>query len=278
MLALETMINNRLNNPKCYFIFYEYFYKAAVGEKSWNDCIKDEENGRIGNDNTEAFALLLLTNNYKAWLSDEKQRYRDLLMTEYDTVPNDANPSLVDIVLPNMEITVKNQSTDIDEDTHMILRDSTDQQYQQMSEERKRMLMLGITANHELCDSMKKCWEETETSNHVMGHEEADATGIGTDYGKERRKKRRKLMKGMRKWTCGTEKGAKILKGWSTSGHRAFELFMKEIREDKERGRYQAWERAIREIYEEREQIRLKEYNKRQQKDYHVDKDLVWEL
>ena len=56
-------------------------------------------------------------------------------MTEYDTVRNNANPSLVDIVLPNMEITVKNQSTDINEHTHTILRDSTDQQYQQMSEE-----------------------------------------------------------------------------------------------------------------------------------------------
>ena len=50
------------------------------------------------------------------------------------------------------------------------------------------MLMLGITANHELCDStMKKCWEEAETFDQVMGDSEADATGIGTDYGKERR-------------------------------------------------------------------------------------------
>jgi hypothetical protein len=32
MLSLESM-ERRLENPKAYYVFYEFFYKAAVGEQ-----------------------------------------------------------------------------------------------------------------------------------------------------------------------------------------------------------------------------------------------------
>ena len=43
---------------------------------------------RIGNANTEAFAYLLLANNYKAWLYEEKDNHGDALLTEYDHAPS----------------------------------------------------------------------------------------------------------------------------------------------------------------------------------------------
>jgi hypothetical protein len=67
MLSLESFEEQRLENPKACCVFYECFYKAAVGEVRWKECMHNSDE-RIGNDTTEAFALLTLANNYKAWL------------------------------------------------------------------------------------------------------------------------------------------------------------------------------------------------------------------
>jgi hypothetical protein len=46
MLSLES-IEQRLLNPKAYYVFYEFFYKAAVGGTRWKECMM-EENGDGG--------------------------------------------------------------------------------------------------------------------------------------------------------------------------------------------------------------------------------------
>ena len=70
MLSLESM-EQRLENPKACCMFCLFFCKAAAGEVRWKECM-DASEERIGNDTTEAFALLLFANNYKAWLYEEK--------------------------------------------------------------------------------------------------------------------------------------------------------------------------------------------------------------
>ena len=72
MLSLESIMEMRIENSKAYYVFYEFFYKSAVGEVHWKECL-DGDARRIGNDTTESFALLLLANNYKAWWLYEKK-------------------------------------------------------------------------------------------------------------------------------------------------------------------------------------------------------------
>lgn len=88
----------RLKDPKAYYLFYEYFYKSAIGETTWKECVEDDTK-RVGNVTTEAFALLLLSNNYKAWMYEAKQDYGDSLMTEYDTTQSNQFKSIVDVIL-----------------------------------------------------------------------------------------------------------------------------------------------------------------------------------
>jgi hypothetical protein len=52
-----------------------YFYTAAVGEVRWKEFLSKKE-GRIGSNTMEAFALLVLVNNYKAWLYEEKKEIK----------------------------------------------------------------------------------------------------------------------------------------------------------------------------------------------------------
>ena len=44
----------------------------------------------------EAFALLVLVNNYKAWLYEEKKTHKADLWTKYDCPPSFGKPSIVD--------------------------------------------------------------------------------------------------------------------------------------------------------------------------------------
>jgi len=71
MVAYECF-EQRWKFPKAYHLFYDLFFKAAVGEKRWKDCLKNNE--PFGNANTEAFALMILKNNYHAWMA---QAYSD---------------------------------------------------------------------------------------------------------------------------------------------------------------------------------------------------------
>jgi hypothetical protein len=55
---------------------------------------------------------------------------------------------------------------------------------------------------------------------------------------KEREKKRRKLMKGLKTWTGMADEGERKFKGWSDSGHKAFEQWTMSIKNDVSSGKY----------------------------------------
>jgi hypothetical protein len=62
----------RLKLPKVNFIFYEYFFKAVVGDGIWKQCFA--ENKRLGTNVSEAFAHAIIEINYFAWLYDCKNK------------------------------------------------------------------------------------------------------------------------------------------------------------------------------------------------------------
>jgi hypothetical protein len=80
--SIETFLQ-RWNQPKAFFLFYEYFFKPVIGETIWNRRI--DENKRLGSKVSEAFALAELVNNYHAFLYEFKTMYPNTtLKTEYD--------------------------------------------------------------------------------------------------------------------------------------------------------------------------------------------------
>ena len=90
----------RLENPNTYFIFYEYFLKSTVGDEAWKNKVglkRDKENrtnARIVLDTTcrlsstldEAFAMVMLKNNYFAWLLKAKETFGMSLVTDYEVL------------------------------------------------------------------------------------------------------------------------------------------------------------------------------------------------
>ena len=51
----------------------------------------------------EAFALLIIMNNYKAWLHEEKMKHQEKLITEYEIDTYDLRESIVDHWLKDLE-------------------------------------------------------------------------------------------------------------------------------------------------------------------------------
>jgi len=72
MLAFECF-DQRWVFPKAYHLFYETFFKASVGDKSWKERL--EQGKPFGNSNTEAFALMVLKNNYIAWMAQASAEF-----------------------------------------------------------------------------------------------------------------------------------------------------------------------------------------------------------
>jgi hypothetical protein len=229
-------VTRRFEDPKAYCIFYMYFYTAAVGEVRWKECLSKEE-GRIGNNTTEAFAMLVLVNHYKAWLYEEKKVHQVNLLTEYDCPPSYGKTSIVDKILDGVQFNLEKEASP------NVIYDKEDRNYKKL--EKKRVEWLEEFCKTEPCletkdGVLKKALIESDGSSN-----EAEAEEDLFDQ-KEKDRKRRKLTRGLRKYTGVAPEGERKTKGWSDRGMVAFERWVGAILEDVNDDKYVAWEKAYR--------------------------------
>jgi len=72
----------RSKMPKVYYVFYEHFFKAVVGDRIWKRRFNES---RFSTNVLEAFTHLCVQNNYFAWLYDYMVSHlNSTLKTEYD--------------------------------------------------------------------------------------------------------------------------------------------------------------------------------------------------
>ena len=77
-------LEKRLDHPETYWLFCNNFVKAAVGDEAWRTSLsKNDPNQRMASVQNEAFAMVMLKNNYYAWLLQAKIKHPTLI-TEYD--------------------------------------------------------------------------------------------------------------------------------------------------------------------------------------------------
>ena len=142
MLPSIESIGRRLEDPKAYFIFYMYFYTAAVGEGRWKEYILKTE-GRIGSNTMEAFALLVLVNKYKACLFQEKKTHQTDLWTKYDSPPSYGKPSIVDKILDGVQFNLGIEAT-----SPTLIYDKNDNTYKKLQKERVEWLETFCQTEH----------------------------------------------------------------------------------------------------------------------------------
>jgi len=118
--SLESF-GRRSTLPKVCYLFYDNFFKGVVGEGAWNRCFAES---RMGTSTQEALSLVILRNNYFAWLYEYKLKYRgSKLRTEYDEVvqtaeeedsagSNDGNDRVFSGDLDTLEIALPDDDAD----------------------------------------------------------------------------------------------------------------------------------------------------------------------
>ena len=237
-------LGRRWKDPKAYCIFYMYFYTATVGEVRWKEYVSNEE-GRIGSNTMEAFAHLVLVNNYKAWLYEEKKTHQSNLLTEYDSPPSCGKPSIVDKILDGVQFNLEQQEGP---GSPSVIYNKNDTTYKKL--EKERIDWLEAFCKTDLClqtsdGVLQKA--STDNSNGSPGEEEEEPEE-DKFVQRERAKKKRKLTRELREFTGVPTKGERRHKGWSDGGMVAFEKYVQTIRKDVEDDKYVAWEKAYRDV------------------------------
>jgi hypothetical protein len=259
-----------LKDPKAYCIFYMYFYTAAVGEVRWKECLSKEE-GRIGSNTMEAFALLVLVNNYKAWLYEEKKTHQANLWTEYDSPPSHGKPSIVDKILDGVQFNLG-----VGTRSSSVIYDKTDTTFKKLEKERVEWLEAFCTTDPCLQTNdgvLKKASTDTsDESREAEGEADEDLFVL-----KEKAKKKRKLTRELREFTGVPSQGERRHKGWSDEGMKAFEKYVETIRKDVEQSKYVAWEKAYREVMEKLGHTKKDDEDPLQQARYKPNLSVVYE-
>jgi hypothetical protein len=123
-----------------------------------------------------------LTNNYNAWLYEEKKAHGDKLLTEYDHGLDIGKNSIVDFILKNKEFNLERDAEEL------VLHDTNNRAYKKAKKARKDWL----TRLMQICPKRQgrlRAWREAVDEN-----EHAETTNK-----KEQATKRRRLMKDLRK-------------------------------------------------------------------------------
>ena len=106
--GLESFLNC-INFPNLYWIYYDFFLRCVPGNKIWMKKIaSNDKRDQLITVKSEAYAMIVLENNYNAWMYEEKEKGNNLV-TEYDIAGGNNEEfkdytHLVDALLPNIII------------------------------------------------------------------------------------------------------------------------------------------------------------------------------
>jgi hypothetical protein len=101
-----------------------------VGDTAWKKSILDAKDPTepLAPAQGEAFAMLLLKNNYFAWLWEAKNQYKDLLVTVYDTKKQQHESKLEDVGYVCLQCQLKALGKASDEDDDLSSSNDEGQQ------------------------------------------------------------------------------------------------------------------------------------------------------
>jgi hypothetical protein len=226
-------LKRQWEDPKAHCIFYICFCTAAIRDVCWKECLLTED-GWIGSSTMEVFSLLVLENNHKAWLCENKKTHQNNLLTEHDCPPSHKKPSLVDKILDGVQFNLEKDAS------LTVLCNKNGAAYKNLRKKRRDWLEKFHKSDHCLKANvavLKKASSgsgDKDDNSKVAGDQEE---GFIT---KERAKKTRKLTRELREFTGVPSKGDRKCKGWSNEGMLAFEKYVTTIRKEVEDGKHVA--------------------------------------
>jgi len=200
--------------PAVHVIFYDYFVKSGVGDAAWKEaCLEaNDPTDPIVCPQAEAFALILLKNNYFAWLWEAKLALGDTFVTDYDTPEAQKyHFEFSDIVLKcQINLDVEDDiENDADLMNRVLVKHEVNPRKYDSIKKRQETLLKKVrlqASNNEKYRQLKNAMDEKDNAENT-------APALRDD--EAQRHKKRKVLKGFREYT--TAKGTEgKFKGWSS--------------------------------------------------------------
>ena len=198
--ALNQESKETMERPQDLLPFLHEFLHSYCGR---------EDRG-IGSNTMEAFALLVLVNNYNAWLYKEKKMHQCNLLTKYNCPPSYGKPSIVDRILDGVQFNLEMGAS-----SPTMLHDKDDRTYKKL--EKERIDWLQAFYKTDPCIQMNNDVFNKATSSTGSVEEGGDQVEEGdeedTFFVKERARKTRKLTRGLCEFTGVPSEGERKCKG-----------------------------------------------------------------
>jgi hypothetical protein len=239
----------RAEIPVIYIIFYDYFLKASVGDARWKKmCMMDTHNDddSLGTVQSESFAMLVLKNNYFAWLVQAKKSNKELI-TEYCAEPRRRGKlSAAHAWMDNMEVDIDAGPGDT-----VLVREGDDK-YDDLVKVTEQTLKRAATKARQ-----NATYKEVAKKLAEIGDKDIDAIDNEDQMSPEQAKlaklsKKRNVLKRFREYTVRQGEEGKF-KGWSV---RAVEDMIKLNSElNDKRVELDKLKRAYKEIYRSRQKV-----------------------
>ena len=267
--SLETF-DRRLELPKINYLFYEYFFKAAVSEKKWKANI-DADNP-VGLCVLEAYTHATLQNNYFSWLFDFHVSHNKQLLTEYEpgnystTRPEDDPqaedepegdvPDVFTGDLKEVEVTVM---TGPRSSFKICSPDLHPREYELAAESAKRVLD-ETRDKAQGSDGRKGDYEKMKQELWAFQQDNSRSSE------REWKNKKRRILKQLKPFTNnsnreeggaptarqGSNRKKGAFKGWSPSGKRFMDMMTEKIKSEEDAGKRMKFQR---EVYQEAQRL-----------------------
>lgn len=215
--AFEEMIEI----PCVFMVFYEYFFKSCVGDSEWKQsCIQTSDlSAPVFNYQTEAFALLVLRNNYFAWLLEVLKKARGVLVTDYDDEATLQNKNDVGNTIVKVEVNLAPPDCDNDDESEdessevgtPLLVNETHPAYTSLRV--RTVSKFGETrVKARQNPRYKELLEALVEYDALVAEVEASPDKVVSP--EEQRKKKRQVSRDLRVYTNGKDENSRF-KGWS---------------------------------------------------------------
>lgn len=210
--------------PSVFVIFHEFIYRSSVGDSQWKSaCLEAKYPAeRFSPPQGEAFAMLLLKNNYFAWLWEAKLKQKELLVTDYDNDEDRSGKLNIGDAFLKMEINVELQDEDDLETSSFenLLVEEGDPLYQGLHKKTEAALkkVRRLAKKNDKYKEIKKQLDQgvgEELQRITQDDEREEGSGKEQEAMVEHRVKRRRMLKSFREYTNPKDNEGRF-KGWST--------------------------------------------------------------
>lgn len=259
MLPALEAFEEMLENPTTYYIFYDYFLRAAVGEEEWKKMngrpkrkttkkqsstaatneVASLENKRLASSLDEAFALIVLRNNYFAWLLKAKEQHKNL-KTDYDG-GNEKEKSLAMHLLSGYLIDLE-ESDEGNASSYVRFKNQrqTDEEQRAAYMNARRKFIGNVMRVREKVkhsEEYKKIKESLTSLKRLRSDEDDDML---------RKRKKMKMVMEMKKYT-GVTLDDRRAKGWSAKAF--LDMFQMKVKIEGMDEAYKRFGKAYRYVY-----------------------------